>query len=456
MKTLSNSAFDLGVEEGVLVSHRGRQRTNLYVSDGRVALITDQRMAARKIVDAKNLLVMPGMIDSHVHLMDPGATDREDFPTGSAAAARAGVTTVIEHSHVSPVRNSAELHEKATYLAARSYIDFGLAAHSIPGDVETALDAWHAGAMFLKVFTCTTHGVGGHSTAQMSRLFTRLALADGICLVHCEDESLLNAAEEELLAAGRVDGAVINEWRTRTAEELAVDSVARLAHATGVAIVVAHASSPEVLDITSRYRSLGARVTVESCPQYFVLLEHEAGDLGPLRKFTPPARARSRHELATMWGRLAAKQVDLISSDHAPSTISQKLGGSIWDAHFGVPGIDTTLSLLADAAHQGLISYERLVEVYSYQPARTYRLYPRKGTLEIGADADLVLLDPDREWVVCDDEILSKARWSPYSGRTLRGRPVATYLRGLPVSVEGEILAQPGTGRYLCGPSSPV
>ena len=456
MKTPSNSAFDLGVEEGVLVSHRGRQRTNLYVTDGRVALITDQRMPARKIVDAKNLLVMPGMIDSHVHFMDPGATDREDFPAGSAAAARAGVTTVIEHSHVSPVRNSAELDEKAKYLATRSYVDFGLAAHAIPGNVEAAVAAWHAGAAFIKVFTCTTHGIAGHNTADLFQVFRALARADAICMAHCEDGPLVDAAEKELIAAGRSDGAVMFEWRTPVAERLAATAVAQLARETGVAVVIAHSSSPEVVDIADRYRSLGARVLVESCPQYFVLLESDATDLGALRKFTPPARAGDESDLAAMWQRLAASQIDLISSDHAPSTLAQKQEGSIWDVHFGLPGIDTTLPLLADAAHKGLLSYERLVEVYSELPARTYRLYPQKGSLDVGSDADFLLLDPDREWVVCDDEILSKARWSPYSGRTLRGRAIATYLRGLPVSLEGEIVAQPGTGRYLRGPGSPV
>ena len=133
MTSPSPPAFELSVANGILVTPRGRRRANLYVRDGKVALITDQLLPVAERVDAKNLFVVPGMIDTHVHFMDPGASEREDFPSGTAAAAKAGVTTVIEHSHVFPVRNPVQLEAKVQYLATRSHVDFGLAAHSTPG-----------------------------------------------------------------------------------------------------------------------------------------------------------------------------------------------------------------------------------------------------------------------------------------------------------------------------------
>jgi dihydroorotase-like cyclic amidohydrolase len=216
-------------------------------------------------------------------------------------------------------------------------------------------------------------------------------------------------------------------------------------------MTIAHASSPEVVATAARQRASGARVWVESCPQYFTLLEHETIEFGALRKFTPPARARTAAELDQMWQCLANGQIDLVSSDHAPSTKAQKEKGSIWEANFGLPGIDTTLSILLDGAHRGLISYERLVEVYSERPAKLYGLYPRKGHLGLGADADIVLVDPESNWLVTDGEILSKAGWSPFSGRRLTGRAVATYLRGELVASDGRVLAEPGTGEFLPG-----
>jgi len=446
------SSFDLGVEGGTIVTARSRWRANLYVRDGKVALITDDRVAANTTVKASDLLVMPGMIDCHVHFMDPGALEREDFPTGSAAAARSGVTCVIEHSHVSPVRTAGELRDKAAYMRTRSCVDFGLAAHSVAGDVDSAIGAWHAGATFIKAFTCTTHGVQGHTAGDLLRLFMASAATNATCLVHCEDDSMLESAHRALVANGRMDGAVIPEWRDRKAEVVAVTTVAYLAQETGAHIAIAHASNPAVFDAVKPYRAAGADISVESCPQYFVLLEHEVDDRGALLKFAPPARAHGASDLELMWDRFNAGDVDFISSDHAPATIEQKREGSIWDAPFGLPGIDTTFSILADAASRGVITYERLVAGYSERPAKTYGLFPRKGSLAVGSDADFILVDPSREWTVNDDDIVSKAGWSPYSGRTLRGRSVATYIRGFPAAVDGEVVAQPGLGQYLPGP----
>jgi dihydroorotase-like cyclic amidohydrolase len=152
-----------------------------------------------------------------------------------------------------------------------------------------------------------------------------------------------------------------------------------------------------------------------------------------------------------MWDALAAGTIDFISSDHAPATPDQKRDGSIWDVHFGLPGIDTTLSVLLDGAHAGRISYERVAAAYAEAPARAYGLFPAKGSLLPGADADLILVDPDERWTVRDEDVLSKAGWSPFAGRTLTGRTVRTYLRGTLVADAGRLVAEPGTGRFVGG-----
>ena len=446
---------ELGIEGATVVTGAGRRQANVYITGGRIATVTAERRSAARRIDATGLLLMPGMVDAHVHFMDPGSPDREDFLTGSAAAARAGVTTVIEHTHGSPVRNRSDLEAKVLHLASRSRVDFALGAHAWPAETGHVAPLWRAGAAFLKAFTCTTHGIPGHSPAELKALFEETRQVGAICLLHCEDEEMNAGAERRLRASARADGGVIAEWRSPEAELLAVERTAVLAMRTGARAVIAHASSPSVLVAFERARlSAGENLWVETCPQYLTLLESEARSEGPFRKFTPPARARGDADLAEMWHAVAGGRVDYISSDHAPSTRKQKLAGSIWDVHFGLPGIDTTLPVLLDGAHRGLITYEKVVELYSEVPARIYGLAPRKGRLAPGADADLVLVAPELRWTVNDKDILSRAGWSPFSGRRLTGRAVQTYLRGEAVMEEGRVVGQPGQGHFVPGPGA--
>ena len=309
-------------------------------------------------------LVMPGMVDAHVPFYGSGRSVPRGLLPGIAAAVRAGVTTVVEHTHAKPVITAGDLEEKIGYLADRSRVDYALGAHAWPDRLDAVDGVWHAGAAFIKVFTCTTHGVPGFSPPLLDRLFETTTMSDALCLVHCEEELLIRSAEHALRKAHRTDNGIIPAWRNREAELTAVSTVSisrprarRQSHCGAREFI------PAALDAAGG-------LTIESCPQYLALLEHEVLDHGALRKFTPPARARSEAELVAMWAALADGRIDYISSDHAPSTRTQKLGGSIWDVHFGLPGIDTTFSVLLDGAHRGLISYERVVEAYSERPAR--------------------------------------------------------------------------------------
>lgn len=445
------TTFDLGIEGATVVTARERRRANVYVSGGRIAAVSDGREPAREVVDAGGLLLLPGMVDTHVHLMDPAETEREDFPTGTAAAARAGVTTIVEHTHAGPVRRPEDLVEKREYLRDRSRVDFGLAAHAWPDMLEQVEPLWREGVTFFKAFTCTTHGVPGLDDVRLRDLFERVAALGATCLVHSEDETLTAEAERALRAAGRDDGGVIPEWRSREAELTALERVTGIARETGARVVLAHVSHREALDVVARERDLGARVLAECCPQYLTLLEDEVREHGALRKFTPPARARTQDDLRAMWTALVDGTIHHVSTDHAPSTRAQKASGSIWEAPFGLPGLDTTLPVLLDGAALGLLSYERVAEAYAEAPARAYGLFPRKGGVAVGSDADLVLVDPTEHWTVRDDDVISKAGWSPLAGRRLTGRAIGTYLRGTLVASGDEAVAEPGVGEYLPG-----
>jgi allantoinase len=442
--------YDLAINGGTLVLPKGRARLNVGVADGRIVALDPQPLTARQAVDAAGQLVLPGMVDTHVHLMDPGDPEREDFPTGTAAAAVRGVTTIIEHTHGHPIREPADLEAKTRYLQGRSNVDFALAAHVWPDRIDQIRPLWAAGVAFFKIFTCTTHGVPGLDNATLLRTFSEIAEVDGRCLVHSEDESITAFNEQELRATGRVDGAIVSEWRSREAELVAVQVVCLLALLTKAAVTVAHVSTPTVADIVAQARKRGANIAAEACPQYFALREDEVLTHGAFRKFTPPARARSAADEAEMWRLLRAGVFSHISSDHAPATREQKTAGTIWDVHFGLPGLDTTMPVLVDAAVRGQISFEELVYFYAEAPARRYGLAPRKGLLRQGSDADLVLVDESARWTLRDEDIVSKAGWTPYAGRELQGAVTATFLRGQQIASGGKYLDERG-GRFLPG-----
>lgn len=438
-----------------MVTSAGLVRADVLARGGRIVAVepTDGGVRAGRTVDATGLYVLPGMVDTHVHLMDPGPTEREDFPTGTAAAAARGVTTIVEHTHAHPVRTPEELREKVAYLHGRSRVDFGLAAHVWPDRIDRMAETWAAGVTFFKAFACTTHGVPGLDAPTFRRALKALAAFDGACLAHCEDERTTLEAEAALRAAGRTDPGLLPEWRSREAELTAVSTVADLAVETGARVTIAHVSSQPVADVVVAARERGARLAAEACPQYLLLREDEVLDHGPLRKFTPPARIRTDEDEEAMWRLLAEGTLTHVATDHAPATREQKHAGDIWEAPFGLPGLDTTLRLLLDAAVSGRIGWPDVARRYSEEPARVYRLYPRKGALEVGADADLVLVDPEAEVEIRDEDVVSKAGWTPFAGRRTRGDVVATFLRGREIAREGRAHDAFG-GRFLPGPGA--
>ncbi|MDE0236859.1 MAG: dihydroorotase family protein [bacterium] len=440
--------FNLVVRGGTVVSPAGRTRADVYVQDGLVAAVmaSDSPESADVVIDADGRFVLPGMVDTHVHLMEPGDSTREDFPTGTRAAARQGVTTIVEHTHGWPLTDAGRLEEKRNHLRERSFVDYAFAAHVFPEHASEIRSLWEAGVTFFKIFTCATHGIPAVTPEILLDVFGELASLGAACLVHCEDDVMTAANERRLKAEGRLDPGVIPEWRSREAELVAVGSAALLAKATGVRATVAHASSADVVELIRRERAAGSPIVAETCPQYLYLHESEIHDHGPFRKFTPPARIRSDEDQDRMWAAFNDGSISHLSTDHAPSTAAQKREGTIWECHFGLPGLDTTVPLMVDAALRGRTSLERLVEAYAQRPAEQYRLRG-KGRVEVGYDADLVIVDPQVTWRITHEGVVSRAGWTPYAGREVHGQVQTVLLRGQAIE-DGA----PPRGRYIPGP----
>src|SRR5690625_2417225 len=419
---------------------------SISIKDGKIAVISKSPLRnAEHYINAEGLVLIPGMVDQHVHFMDPGETEREDFIHGSMAAAMGGVTTVIEHTHGFPVRNVQTFDEKMDHLKNRSLVDYGLTAHAFPEDIGNLKPLWDRGVMMFKIFTCTTHGIPTMNNDYLYRAFEEIASFNGTCLVHCEDDAITEGNEMRLRNVMRFDNEIISEWRSEAAEEIAVANVALMARLTGVNTIIAHVSHPLVIDLIKREQVEGANLYAEICPQYLFLDDEVIKEKGPFAKFTPPARSADKsRKLLELTNN---GDIQLLSTDHAPSTVEQKMEGTIWDCNFGLPGVETTLPMMLNLVNEGEITLEQVVKLYSEMPARILGIYPQKGSITVGADADLVLLDMKHKWTLKDEDIISKSGWTPYDGIEITGKPLYTLVRGNIVVENGSIVGKPGIGK---------
>ena len=444
--------YDTLVRGGTVVTPEASFEAALAISEGRIAgvLEPDAGVEADRVVDASGKHVLPGGVDPHVHMMDPGDTDREDFPTGTAAAAVGGITTVGEHHRTDPMVLSADiLTDKAEYLSDRARVDYALLAGGHPDNIDEIAGLEDAGAIAYKSFTCNVHGVPALQSAAMAELFTEVARVGGISMIHPEDELMLQANEARVRARGETGGAAVPEWRSKEAEQVAVATTLRIARQTGVPLWIAHLSHPEVINQVTRAKADGVAAYAETCPQYFYLTQADVVEGAPYTMFTPPAREERHRE--RMWELLKAGAIDMVNADHAPSTREQKAAGedNIFEAPFGIPGVETVLPLLLNGVAENKVSLSRVVEVFSTNPAKIMGLHPRKGSFRVGADADFVIVDLEREWTLRDEDIVAKCGWTPFDGLTITGMPLTTFVRGTPVVEDREVGGAPGHGQFI-------
>jgi allantoinase len=442
---------DLAVVNGLLVDSQNIYPGVLYIRHGKIVGITQfLEDGPKEIIDAKGLYILPGAIDGHVHMMDPGYTEREDFPTGTKAAARGGVTTVIDHHRTQPqVFGAKELLEKKSYLEKRSVVDFGLLGGLSLTNLGSLKGLWEVGALGFKGFTCELHEADALLAGNLMEILSEIRKFNGIALFHCEDDSLLKKTEERLHKQGRKDPLSISEWRSPEAEELAVRTLIYAAKKTGARVAVAHTSLPSLVLALAHARAQGISICTETCPQYLSLTEEDLKGKGPFCKFTPPPR--KEEEVEKMWWCLSKGLIDMVNSDHCPYPRSDKEVGleDIWRAPFGIPGVETAISILLDGVATGKWTLSKVVEVRSEKPAMIYGLAEQKGFLRVGWDADMIFVDMRSKVILDNTRILSKCGWTPYHGREVTGDVVFTMVRGRVVMQEGKVVGEPGWGRFV-------
>ncbi|MDP6560828.1 MAG: amidohydrolase family protein, partial [Candidatus Binatia bacterium] len=439
---------DLLVSNAQIVSPSGTYKGHIYINGGRISAITREKEAgAAREIDAANQYVIPGMVDEHVHMMDPGYTDREDWTQGTKAAARGGITTVIDHHRSDPlVYTSKILKEKTEYIRSRAVVDFGQLGGLDTDNLEHLRPMWETGALGFKGFMCELHGVPDLSEGILLDIMREAGSFGGTVMLHCESDTILKKAKAQIDAEGRTDPMSISDWRNPEAEFVATVDAISLAELTGCTVLVAHVSQPRLLELIQEARGRGAHIYGESCPHYFYLDHTHLKERGAYVKFTPVVRAPEVKE--GMRDALGKGLVDTIGTDHCPYPrhLKEVGEGDIHKAPFGIPGIDTTLRVMLHAVNEELLTLNKLVQICCEQPARLFHLYPRKGCIQIDSDADLVIVDMDREDTLRDEDIVSKCRWTPFCGWKIKGDVTMTLVRGNVVMDQGEVCAEAGIG----------
>ena len=434
-----------------LIVRRAGDAGDLGVIDGAIAAVEpDLPGAAREEVNARALVVLPGAVDAHVHLNDPGRAHWEGFATGTAALAAGGTTTAFDMplNAIPPTLDAASFAAKAAAARGVARVDLALWGGLVPGDPERLDALADAGVVGFKAFMSNS-GVAEFAASDDVTLLEGMARAAQLGLpvaVHAESDAITGALGARAVAEGRTTMRDYLASRPVVAELEAIGRALLFAQETGCALHVVHVSSGRGVALIAEARARGVDVTCETCPHYLVLDADDAVRIGAAAKCAPPLRPRAVVE--ELWARVLAGDVDLVATDHSPSPAELKEGDA-FVAWGGIPGAQT---LLASLYSEGVVArglpLARLALLTATWPAARFGLAGRKGTLEVGADADMALIDPGQDWTVTPEDLHDRHRLSPLAGTTLRGRVVRTVLHGRTVFAEGSLVGEPA-GRVL-------
>ncbi|MHB1569288.1 MAG: dihydroorotase [Solirubrobacteraceae bacterium] len=421
----------------VLAPDGSVRRACVTIRDGVVQATGDHDSSMASGFDFGDALLLPGAVDVHVHTRSYAG---EGIEACTRAAAAGGVTTIVDmpYDASGPVDSLAAFDRKVADVQREAVIDVALWATVPPrGPVDEVAGLVSAGAASFKLSTFETHPqrfprIGD---AQLLAAFAAIAAAGGMAGVHAENDEIVRAGIAAERAAGH-GGDPLAHARSRPpiAEHEAIARCLELARATGVRLHICHVSTPRGIELVAQARREGVDVSAETCPHYLLLSEADLAQRGGEAKINPPLREAP----------LSADGVDLISSDHVGWPAERKHGPDIFELSSGAPGVELIVALVHDA-----LGPAELVRLVCEAPARRFGLWPRKGSLAPGADADLLVLDPDAEWTIDPARLITPAGWSPYSGRRVRGRVIAAFSRGRQVWDGQRVLAGPGDGMFV-------
>ena len=421
------------------------------IKDGQILAIGEERAmpTARETFDATGLHLLPGAIDVHVHFREPGYTHKEDWQTGTAAAAMGGVTTVFEMPNVDPPTATPEALALKQEAAKKAHVDYGLyglLAEDNIDQLEALIDGGVAG---FKCFMGNTFGnLPSPSTGAMLEGFEIVAGRGLRIALHAETASIMARREKRLQSAGRTDPLAHLASRPAVVAIEAVSRAAVLAEWTGARIHILHISSADELRPLREAKARGVDITGETCPHYLMFDERAYIDHRSIIRVNPPVREK-RHQVG-LWEGLHDGTIDMIATDHAPHVPAEKLRNDIWTVDCGFPGVETQMPLMLTQVRAGRLSLSDYVRLTSTKPAKAFGLYPAKGALLPGSDADITLVDLNREDTIAAAQFQSRSKITPFEGMKVTGVPVHTLVRGRFVMKDRQIVGETrGWGRSV-------
>jgi len=422
---------------------------SLAIDDGKILKIGKEAIMpkAQAKTDLKNLLVLPGLIDAHVHLRGQEKAYKEDFYSGTAAAAAGGITTVLDMPNNDPVTMSAEtLRNRMAEAKKKVLVNVGFYSE-FPRNVEEIAKIVEEGTVAFKLFM--TEQVGGLNIDDDHALVEAFKIISGLKIsvaVHAEDKTTLKKAEDEFKRANRNDIEAFLKVHSESAETRAVKRLLNIVKQTNVHMHFCHISTQEGLEAVIDGKKSRMPITCEATPHHLLLSVDDLKRTGTLALTVPPVR--EKHHSTALWDGIKKGWIDILASDHAPHTLQEKKAKVVWDVKVGIPNLETTLPLMLTEVKRGRLSIADVARLMAEKPAEIFKLKGR-GCLKEGNHADLTVVDLKRKYKIEASKFHSKAKYSPFDQWIVEGKPVKTFVNGQLIMDEGEIVAKGGSGKII-------
>ena len=425
---------------------------SLAIKDGKIISVgaKESMPEATEDLDYTKFLILPGVVDPHVHCL---GDKFEGVYNATYAAAAGGTTTINDHPlDIGGAPTSADdIVKKAEKSSKEAVVDFSLFASAVPDKPDDITDAADSGITGFKVLMhatsgASTYGLGAVNDGEFYAILEEISKVDQTVFVHTENDWIVNLLEDRYQKEKKIHLAAHTEVRPEVEELIAGYTAIELSRFLDCRLHIVHCSVPGIVDLVYNARNEGAKVSVETCPHYLTFTEEKWRDIGAQFKINPPLR--SEQSRLQLWEQVAAGKIDLIATDHAPHPENHY--PNVFDNFSGSPGVETNLQVMySEGVAGGRISIQDLVRLLSYNPAKLLGLYPQKGSLDVGSDADFVVFDPDKEWTIKADKLHMQAGWTMYEDMDMKGQVFATFVRGKKVYQEGQVVGEKGYGKWV-------
>lgn len=441
------SLYDLIIRNGTLVTAQHVASQDLAIADGKIVAIGQELSGtSQEEIDARGLHIFPGIIDAHVHFNEPGRSEWEGFATGTRALAAGGTTTFFDMplNASPPTLDAASFKLKLAAAQASSLVDFAFWGGLVPGNLAQLADLVDCGVIGFKAFMSNS-GIDDFQAADDLTLYegmSQIAQLGSLVAVHAENDQLTSALAQQAIAQGRTGIRDYLASRPVVAELEAIQRAILFAQDTGCRLHIVHVSTGRGIALVAEARARDIDVSCETCAHYLVLSEEDVERLGAVAKCAPPLRTFT--EQTALWQQLASGNIPIVTTDHSPAPPSMKTSNNFFSVWGGISGCQTLLQLLlTEGYHQRRLPLTLIAAVTTANVAQRFSIFPAKGSLAIGSDADLALIDLERTSVLEQQDLFYRHQFSPYIGRQLRGTIVRTLLRGQTVFLAGKPIGEP-------------